>query len=68
MNAVNSIFVGLALVFGGGFALDKIFVAVKRAAVERIHQGQPSLSEFTNRLTCAKIDKSGNFVGAKCRR
>ena len=68
MNAVNSIFVAVALVFGGGYALDKIYVTVKRAAIERIHQEQPSLSRFTNRLTCAKIDKSGNFVRAKCRR
>jgi hypothetical protein len=68
MNAVNSIFMAVAIVFGAGYALDKIYVTVRRAAIERIHQGQPSLSEFTNRLTCAQIDKSGNLVKAKCRR
>jgi hypothetical protein len=68
MNAVNSIFVAVALVFGGGYALNKIYVTVRQAAVERIHRGQPSLSTFTNRLTCSKIDNSGNFVRVKCRR
>lgn len=67
MNAVSGIFVALAIVFGGGYALDKIYVVVKRAAVERIHQGQPSLAEFTNRLTCSKISKDGQLVHSKCR-
>lgn len=65
MNSVNGIFVALALVFGGGYALDKIYVAVKGAAVERIHRGQPSLETFTNRLTHARIGKSGNLVPLK---
>ena len=68
MNAVGGIFVGLALLFGGGYALDKIYVTVKQAAVERIQKGQPSLSAFTTRLTCARIDKSGNFARTKCER
>ena len=66
MNAVNGIFVAVALVLSGGYALDKIYVTVKRAAVERIHRGQPSLSAFTNRLTCSRISESGTLVHTKC--
>jgi len=55
MNSVGGIFVGLALMFGGGYALDKIYLTVKRAAVERIQKGQPSLMSFTTMLTCAEI-------------
>ena len=65
MNAVSSIFVAIMLVFGGGYALDKIYVTVKRAAVERIQRGQPSLEQFTNRLTGFRIDKSGNLIHRK---
>ncbi|MGE3263329.1 MAG: hypothetical protein AB7K68_16230 [Bacteriovoracia bacterium] len=68
MNAVNGIFVALALVFGGGYALDKIYVSVKAAAIERIHRGQPSLGQFTNRLTCSKFTPSGEYVATKCGR
>jgi hypothetical protein len=62
MNAVSGIFVALALIFGGGYALDRIYVATKMAAVERIHRGMPHLSEFSNRLTCSKISKAGELV------
>src|SRR2546423_1666635 len=55
MNSVNSIFLAVAVIFGGGYALDKIYVSVKTGAVELIHQGMPHLSEFTNRLTCSDI-------------
>lgn len=68
MNAVSGIFVALALMFGGGYAMNKIYVTVKRAAVERIQRGQPSLSAFTHRLTCSEIDPSGNYVIKKCSR
>ena len=68
MNAVNAIFLALAIVFGGGYALDKIYATVKRAAVERIHQGQPSLERFTSRLTCARISKGGRLLPLKCKR
>ena len=68
MNAVNGIFVALAVIFGGGYALDKIYVTVKQAALERVHRGQPSLEQFTNRLTCARISKSGELLTLKCRR
>lgn len=68
MNAVNSIFVALSLIFGGGYALEKIYVTVKYAAVERIQRGQPSLEHFTNRLTCSKISRSGTLVRVDCGR
>ena len=68
MNSVSGIFVALAVVFGGGFALDKIYLATKAAAVERVHRGMPSLSEFTHRLTCSKISKDGSLVPVKCDR
>ena len=67
MNAVSGIFVALALIFGGGYALDRIYVAPKRAAVERVQRGTPSLSHFTNQLTCSKFSPSGEYVAAKCR-
>lgn len=69
MSTVNGIFIALALVFGGGYALDKIYVAVKTAAVERIQKGQPSLSQFTNRLTCSHISaQTGALIKDKCGR
>lgn len=66
MNAVSGIFVALSIVFGGGYALHEIYVATKVAAVERIHRGMPHLSDFTNRLTCSKISKTGAFVPIRC--
>lgn len=66
MNAVSGIFVALSLVFGGGYALQKSYVATKVAAVERIHRGMPHLWDFTNRLTCSKISETGALVPMKC--
>jgi hypothetical protein len=68
MNAVSGIFVALSLIFGGGYALNKIYVATKTAAVERIQRGMPPLSRFTNQLTCSKISASGKLVPVKCKR
>lgn len=67
MNAVNGIFIALSLIFGGGYALNKIYVSTKKAAVERIQRGAPPLSAFTNRLTCSKISESGTLVPTDCR-
>jgi len=61
MNAVSGIFVALALVFGGGYALDRIYLAVRHAAVERIHRGQPRLENFTVRLTHSRIQADGRL-------
>jgi hypothetical protein len=66
MNAVSGIFMALAIVFGGGYALEKIQRTIERAALEQIHHGMPSLSAFTNRLTCSKISNAGTLVPAKC--
>lgn len=67
MSAVSGIFLGLALVFGGGYALDRIYVAVKTATVERVHRGMPHLSAFTSRLTCSHIAVAdGTLVPGKC--
>lgn len=68
MNAVSVIFVAVALIFGGGYALDKIYVTVKGAAVERIQRGMPPLSRFTNQLTCSKFTPSGDYAKTKCGR
>ncbi len=68
MNAISGIFVALSLIFGGGYALNKIYVATKTAAVERIQRGMPPLSRFTNRLTCSKIASSGEYVATHCKR
>ncbi len=66
MNAVKGIFVALSIVFGGGYALEKIYITVKHAAIERIQRGQPSLELFTNRLTCSRISVTGTLAPAKC--
>ena len=68
MNAVGGIFVALALIFGGGYALNRIYVAAKYLAVERVHRGMPQLSEFTSRMTCSKISDEGELVSARCGR
>lgn len=68
MNAVSGIFLALSLIFGGGYALDKILRETKRGAVEHVQRGMPSLSQFTNRLTCSKISTSGTHVRMKCRK
>ncbi len=67
MNAINGIFVALAIIFGGGYALDKIYFTVKKAAVERIQKGQPSLSRFTNKLTCSRISRDGKLERISCK-
>ena len=67
MNAVSGIFVALSLIFGGGYALNKIYLATKTAAVERIQRGMPPLSRFTNQLTCSKISASGKLSPVNCK-
>jgi hypothetical protein len=66
MNSVSGIFVALSIIFGGGYALDKILTMTKRAAVEHIHSGMPSLSAFTTRLTRSEISSAGTLVPVKC--
>ena len=59
MNTVSGIFLAVALIFGGGYALDKIYLTIKMAAVERIQRGMPSLEKFNRRMTCSYIDAHG---------
>lgn len=66
MNAVGGIFVAVALIFGSGYALNRIYVATRYLALERIHRGMPHLSEFTSRMTCSKISNEGVLVPARC--
>jgi hypothetical protein len=68
MNAVSGIFAALAILFGGGYALEKIHQEIRKNAVTRLHSGMPSLVQFTNRMTCAKIDKDGRLIRMKCGR
>jgi len=68
MNAVSGIFVSVSLIFGGGYALNKIFVETQREAVMHIQRGLPSLSNFTERLTCRKITNSGKLILSSCAR
>lgn len=68
MNAISGIFVALSLIFGGGYALNKIYFATKKAAVERLQRGMPPLSRFTNQLTCSKFTPSGEYIATKCGR
>ena len=55
MNSLSSIFVAVALIFGGGYALDRLYVTIRSAAIDRVHRGMPHLSEFSNRLSCSHI-------------
>lgn len=48
------------------YAVDKIYVTLREAAVERIHRGIPPLSKFTNCLTCSRISTGGKLVPSKC--
>lgn len=68
MNAVSGIFVAVALIFGGGYALDRNHDAVKTNAVQRVQKGTPSLSAYTNKLTCASFSNSGAYGERKCRK
>ena len=65
MNAVGSILIGVAILFGGGYALKKIYAVVKGTALDQIHLGQPSLSAFSNKMTCTKFSDTGAFVKIK---
>jgi hypothetical protein len=68
MNAVGGIFAALAIIFSGGYALKQFHREIKKGAIEHVHHGMPSLVQFTNLLTCSKIDRSGNLVRERCGR
>lgn len=66
MNAIGEIFAALLILFASGYGMEKIYVAVKREAIIKVHRGLPSLSAYTNKLTCSKISENGSLIPAKC--
>lgn len=66
MNALGEILVAISLLVGCGYAMDKIYITVKREALIHAHRGLPSLSAYTSKLTCSKIDSSGRLVPVPC--
>ena len=68
MNAIGEIFVALSLLIGSGYAVEKIYVTVERETLIHVHRGLPSLSAYTSRLTCSKIDNTGRLMPARCSR
>ncbi len=65
MNAISSIITALFVLATSGYAMDKLYVEVKRAAVTKASQGLPSLSAYTRRLTCKEISRGGELVSYK---
>jgi hypothetical protein len=51
MNDLISTAILIATLFGGTFAADKIYVSVRRAALEKSAKGLPELAPFTRQLT-----------------
>lgn len=51
MESVKEIFVALTILFGSGYAAEKIHVYVKQMAIKQIQKGLPPLSTYTQKLT-----------------
>ena len=51
MESVKEIFVALTILFGGGYAAEKVHVYVKQMAVKQIQKGLTPLSTYTQKLT-----------------
>ncbi len=51
MESVKEIFVALMILFGAGYAAEKVHREVKIMAIKQIQKGQPSLSNFSRKLT-----------------
>jgi len=68
MSALKDLFAALLLLAGSGWALEKTYIEVRKAALIKAHQGLPSLTNFTQRLTCSKIAEDGRLVSAGCKR
>jgi hypothetical protein len=58
MEELISVAVLVATLFGGTIAADKIYCAVRQAALTKAAHGLPSLSSFAHALT-AKHEKKG---------
>jgi hypothetical protein len=54
MNDLISTALLIATLFGGTVAADKIYVVVRKAALEKASQGLPNLAPFTKKLTSKK--------------
>ena len=51
MESVKEIVFALALLVGGGFAVEKIHDQVKTVALEKARKGLPSITHFSKKLT-----------------
>ena len=51
MESVKEIFVALTILFGSGYAAEKVHVYVKQMAIKQIQKGLPPLSVYTQKLT-----------------
>lgn len=50
MESVKEIFVALMILFGGGYAAEKVHNYVKQTAVKQIQKGLPPLSNYSKKL------------------
>ncbi len=62
MNAISSVFTALFVLLGAGYAMDKLYVEVRRAALTHVSRGLPSLSAYTRQLTCKEISRTGELM------
>ena len=51
MESVKEIFIALTILFGSGYAAEKVYVYVKRVSIQQIQKGLPPLSNYTKKLT-----------------
>ncbi len=51
MESVKEILFAVALLVGGGFAIDKIHDKVRLIALEKAHKGLTPMTHFTSKLT-----------------
>lgn len=51
MESVKEIFIALAILFGSGYAAEKVHFYVKQMAIKQIQKGLPPLSNYTQKLT-----------------
>ncbi len=54
MNSVKEIFIAVAIIVGGGFAVQKIHHKVRAMTLQKVHQGLPPIGKFTEKLTGIK--------------
>lgn len=52
------LFTGSILTFG----VSEAYFLIKKEALTKIQKGQPSLSKFTESLTCRKFDANMNLI------